>query len=84
MRTDSTRFLSMIRRVVNENQEKELALGTIPSDYSSGLPKVKFDNEDIASSRVRPYLDSYTPTANDRVLMARIGGGWIILGRIVN
>lgn len=81
---DTTRFIETIRRIVREEREQKFALGTIPSDYSSGLPNVRFDEETQASVRERPYLDSYTPAANDRVLLARVGRGWVVLGKVVS
>ena len=58
-------------------------IGTIPSDYVSGRPTIQFDGESTASTRTYPYLDSYTPTANDRVMLAVVGHGAIILGKII-
>ncbi|MFC4768748.1 hypothetical protein [Effusibacillus consociatus] len=58
-------------------------LGTIPTGYTSGRPTVLFDGETTASSRKYPYLSSYTPAANDKVLLGRVGNGWAILGKII-
>jgi len=58
-------------------------LGVIPADYASGRPSVKFDGESVASVRTYPYLSSYTPTANDRVMLAVVGRGLVILGKII-
>jgi hypothetical protein len=63
--------------------EKAFSLGVIQSDYSSGRPKVKFDGDTTASSKQYPYLSSYTPASNDRVLLANIGGSHVIIGKIV-
>lgn len=70
--------------ITKQKKEKALFwLGTIPSDYVSGRPKVQFDGEGVASSKQYPYLSPYTPGANHRVLLVRVGNGWVILGRIV-
>lgn len=58
-------------------------LGAIPGDYVSGRPSVQFDGESSASTKTYPYLSSYTPAANDRVLLSRVGNGWVVLGMIV-
>lgn len=58
-------------------------LGTIPADYVSGRPQVKFDDENTASTRTYTYLQSYIPTANDRVLVAMVGHGGVILGKVI-
>lgn len=60
------------------------AQGTITADYVSGLPKVKFDKDDAASGKTYCYVSSYTPIANDRVLLIRVGHDWVILGKVVN
>jgi hypothetical protein len=60
-------------------------LGTIDSAYSgSGRPKVVLDGDTVPAGPY-PYLSSYTPAANDRVLMARVGvsGKFVILGKVV-
>jgi hypothetical protein len=59
------------------------AFGKIDSAYSSGRPKVIFDGETAASTKTYPYLSSYTPSANDRVILARAGGSYVVLGKIV-
>jgi hypothetical protein len=56
---------------------------TIPAGYTSGRPTVQFDGEDSPTIKAYPYLSSYTPTANDRVLVAIVGHGGVILGKIV-
>lgn len=56
--------------------------GTVDSDYTSGNPKVKLDGETVMSAATYKYLSSYTPTANDRVLLLN-ANGYVILGKIV-
>lgn len=74
-------FVYLISQL-NKNQ-KAFSLGTIDSSYSSGRPKIVFDGETVASSKAYPYLASYTPVANHRVLIANIGGSHVVIGRIV-
>lgn len=66
-------------------REKQAAfrLGTIPADYTSGRPKVQFDGETMASTRTYPYLAGYTPTASDRVLVAMVGNGGVVLNKVI-
>lgn len=87
---DLTPFKNSIRELIKEEIKKEsakgptsyLRLGTIPADYVSGRPRVIFDGEDAATSRTYPYLPSYVPKAGDRVVLAKVGRGWVILGRV--
>ncbi|MDP4158135.1 MAG: hypothetical protein Q8911_00015 [Bacillota bacterium] len=58
-------------------------LGMIPSGYTTGRPTVKFDGESTASTRTYPYLSSYSPASNDRVLLAVVGHGAVIIGKII-
>ena len=58
-------------------------LGKIDSEYSSGRPKVVFDGETTASEKQYPYLDSYAPAANDRVLLMRVSGSYIVIGKVI-
>jgi hypothetical protein len=60
------------------------ALGTVTSDYVSGKPKVKFDRDSAASGATYPYLASATFAANDRVLMLKVGHGWVVVGKVMN
>lgn len=58
------------------------ALGSISSTYAAGLPAILFDGEAADSTRLWPYLASYAPVATDRVLLARVGHGFVILGKV--
>ena len=58
-------------------------LGKIDSEYSSGRPKIVFDGEITACEKQYPYLDSYTPTANDRVMLLRVSGSYIVIGKVI-
>lgn len=58
-------------------------LGTVDPAYASGRPKITFDGEDSLSTKLFPYLSSYTPAANDRVLIAVLGFGSVVVGKIV-
>lgn len=63
-------------------QQPTFKLATIPSGYVSGIPTLIFDGEGSATTRQYHYLSSYTPSANDRVLVAMVGHGGVILGKI--
>lgn len=63
-------------------QQPVFRLATIPSGYTMGIPTLIFDGEGSATTRQYHYLASYTPTANDRVLVAMVGHGGVILGKV--
>ena len=48
-----------------------------------GSPLIRFDGETTASQKLYKRMASYTsPAVNDRVLLLRISGTYIILGKI--
>lgn len=59
----------------------DLKFGVIDPSYSSGNPKVTFDGETTLSTKTYPFLASYAPVASDRVLVAKINGSYVILGK---
>lgn len=70
--------------IVNPSDKPNLyRLGKIDSSYTSGRPKIVFDGETLASTKQYPYLASYIPVANDRILMLIVAGSYVILGKIV-
>lgn len=71
-----------LRIVSNKDSQAAYRLGAIDAAYASGRPKIVFDGETVASSRTYPYLASYTPAAGDRVLVAMVGHGGVVLGKI--
>ena len=73
-------FLDIIK---NNNEESIFKLGKISSTYTTGRPSVLFDGETTPSIKTYPYIGSYIPQANERVLLARIASSFIILGKIV-
>lgn len=78
---DPAKFLEIISP--ERGDPTVFKIGTIPAGYVSGRPTVKFDGESAASVRLYPYLGSYTPAANDRVLVAMVGHSGVILGKII-
>jgi len=70
--------------IVKETEEqikesKNVELGKIDPYYSSGKPSIVFDGEIQASVKKYPYLSSYQPTANDRVMVVR----GVVVGKII-
>lgn len=63
------------------DQKSSFKLGTVTA-LISGSPKIRFDGEHTASEKLYKSLKSYTPTVNDRVLMAAVSGTYVILGAI--
>lgn len=67
--------------IMRSEEKPVFKIGTINPDYSGGNAKIKFDGEDVVSGK--EYLSiGYTPVANDRVLLIKISGTYLILGKI--
>lgn len=71
--------------LIDQQQKKpdSFKLGKIDPFYTSGRPKVLFDGETVPSSKRYPYIDSFIPSANKRVLMAKVSGSYVIIGGVV-
>lgn len=59
-----------------------MRIGTIKSNTSGSGVTVQIDGESSATTKKYTYLSSYTPAVNDRVLIAEVGGSYVILGKI--
>lgn len=75
-------FLDIVRK---DGKDKALVrLGEVSSvDPNTGRPSIIFDGEVEASVKRYTYIDSYTPTEGDRVLLIAVGNTYVVLGKIV-
>lgn len=64
-------------------KETVFRLGRIDPAYSSGRPKIVFDGETTASTKQYPHISSYSPVAGDRVLLAKVAGSYVIIGKVI-
>lgn len=64
-------------------RESPFRLGKIDPAYSSGRPNIIFDGESNVSQKKYPYIASYSPARNDRVLLCRVSGSYVILGKVI-
>lgn len=55
----------------------------VVDSVTSGRPYVRFYGETVASQKPYKYLQSYTPTVGDKVIMARVANTYVILGKAV-
>ena len=60
------------------NTVNPIQLGKVDPNYVSGRPSVIFDGE-TSLSKPYPYLSSYAPQANDRVLVVK----GVVVGKII-
>lgn len=75
-------FLGIIRG--NSNDKALVRLGEVSSvDPSTGRPSIIFDGEVEPSVKRYTYIDSYTPTEGDRVLLIAVGNTYVVIGKIV-
>lgn len=64
----------------NKNGPRPFRLGTVTN--ITGGANVRFDEEASAGSKKYTRLASYTPVIGHRVLLARVGSTWTILGQV--
>ena len=76
IRTDD--FIEMLGP--DKTNERVVRYGRIDHFYTSGLPQIVFDGEEEPSVKQYPHLESYTPQANDRVMLIKN----VIVGKIVS
>lgn len=62
------------------SQKSAFRLGVVTG--TTGGVQVKFDGETITSPKAYKRLGSYTVTVNDRVLLAKVGSTWVVLGNV--
>lgn len=65
----------------NPEVKSEIHFGKVDSDYTSGRPSVVYDIDTLSGSLSKPlpYLESYSPAANDRVMIVK----GVIIGKIL-
>jgi hypothetical protein len=74
---NSTEFVSMFGK---EKKEKLIRYAKIDHFYESGLPRLVFDGEEEVSVKSYPYLASYTPYPDDRVMLVKN----VIIGKVIS
>lgn len=55
----------------------------VVDNVTGGRPYLRFYGETVASQKPYKYLQSYTPTQGDKVLVARVAKTYVILGKVV-
>jgi hypothetical protein len=68
-----------IENFKNPKQEKIIQFARVDPNYTSGRPRLIFDGETEVSGKAYPYLSSYTPQPNDRVMVVK----GVVVGVIV-
>lgn len=68
-----------ISAFMNPKQEKIIQFARVDPNYTSGRPRLIFDGESEVSGKAYPYLSSYTPQPNDRVMVVK----GVVVGKIV-
>lgn len=73
----------LVSLIEEKEENKAFKLATVTALFASGKGKIQFDGEDIPSEKEYSNLFSYNASINDRVLLAIIGGTYVILGKVV-
>ena len=67
---------------LSKDVKKPFKYGTITQLNAGSTPYVRLDGETTAAEIGIPYMDSYTPVVDDRVLMVNYNG-LVIIGKII-
>lgn len=79
---NSSEFVGLINSMIDKKTSPPFAIGRIDPAYSSGNPRIIFDGETTVSTKRYTKLNSYTCQPNDRVLLARVSGTYVVLGSL--
>ena len=77
---DPRDFLATVQTAPNSRGAR---LATIDPDYASGVPRVTFDGDSTLSAGGFPFIESYDPSPEDRVVMLPVGNSYVILGSVI-
>ena len=61
--------------------EEQFALGVVTA--TAGGLKIKLSGEETAREKSYKRISSYNPAINDRVILAKISGTYVVLGKVV-
>ena len=64
---------------IQYDSKVQLSLATVASVSSDGL-YLRFEGESEPTGKPYPVVRGVSATAGDRVVCARMGGGWLVLG----
>lgn len=77
---DADQFVDLLRDAVAVDREV-FRIGTVVSVAGTAdRATVRFDGETSASTKQYVALASITPAVDGRVLLARVGNSWVIIG----
>jgi hypothetical protein len=79
MNLDANEFIQTMN---SDKQNPVFKLAIVTSLFTDNSAKLKFDGETEPSEKKYPYLSTYSPAANDRVLLVSLAGTYVILGKI--
>ena len=57
-------------------------MATVTSYTSLSGTQLRFDGESAGSTKRYKRLSTYTPATGDRVLLAKVSGTYVILGKV--
>ena len=74
----ATQIQRLVDKAIARQASPELRFAEVTSTSPLEV-RLAGDNSDIGIDRV---VASYTPTTNDRVVLAKVGSSWVILGEL--
>lgn len=65
-----------------DNEKEQFRMARV-MELENGRPIVRFSGETANAKKKYKYLSSYYPAIGDKVIMIRISGTYVILGKVV-
>lgn len=80
---NKSEFRDLIQDIVRDEiaDQARFRIATVAS--ADGKPTVTFAGEDKPSGKGYSFLNGYTPSEGDRVLMVRVKGTYVILDKLI-
>lgn len=69
----------MFKKNFHNDKKKVVKFAKIDSGYVSGRPQLIFDGETIKTLKQYPYIATYTPVSDDRVMVVH----GVVMGAIL-
>lgn len=72
----------LVKSTTIKEPESNFKMALVVELFENDTAKLQFDGEEVPSEKQYAYLDWYIPQINDRVMLGKIGGTYVVLGKV--
>lgn len=72
----------LVKSTTIKEPESNFKMALVVELFENDTAKLQFDGEEVPSEKQYAYLDWYIPQINDRVMIGKIGGTYVVLGKV--